>query len=552
MLTHLHISNYALISQLDLDLTAGMSVITGETGAGKSILLGALGLLQGNRADAKSIKSGEAKCVVEGTFATPQGVEPLLAAADVDCEGNEILIRREITAAGKSRAFINDTPVNLATLKQVSELLIDIHSQHQNLLLARENFLLDTLDTMAQNATERDQYVEAYQAWKSAHSALKALQEQAERATNDQEFMSFQLAQIADANLRDGEQEKLEEESELLTHAEDIRESLNAVNQCLQDDDCDVVSALRKAVSALGDVEAYLPNATALAERLDSARIEIDDVLGEVESEAYRVEVNPKRLAFVDERLSTIYSLQKKHHVNTVAELLQIAKDLQDQLDAIEDSEARIDEAKAAVKAAEKALKQKAESLTATRKSAAAKVEAALIESLQGLGMPHAQLQFVCAPRPRPDRSGADSVSVLFAANKQVPPQDVSQIASGGEIARVMLSLKALLAQQQNLPTIIFDEIDTGVSGVMAERMGQVMQRMGSRTQVICITHLPQIAALGSQHLWVHKREHDTGTSSHISVLTPDERVNEIAHMVSGEVLTEASLANARELLARA
>lgn len=549
MLHHLHIRNYALITALDLDLDAGMSVITGETGAGKSILLGALGLLQGHRADAKAIKAGETKCVVEGTFAAPAGVAKLLEAADVDSDGDEVLIRREISVTGKSRAFINDTPVNLATLKGVSELLIDIHSQHQNLLLSRENFLLDTLDTMANNGQEREQYAHDYQAWRQAVKALKQLQETAERDAADEEFMAFQLQQLTEAQLREGEQEALEEENEILSHAEEIQTSLYEVTGSLQNDDGDVVAALRRAVRALGEVEQYLPQAQELAARLESARIEIDDVLNDVEREADRVEVNPHRLAAIDERLSTIYSLQKKHQRYTVAELLELTQELQTKLSAIGDYDALLEEAKAATKKAQAALKTSARALTESRQRAATLVEEALVASLQGLGMPHAQIRFEVSPRPRPERSGFDAVAVLFSANKQVPPQDVAQIASGGEIARVMLSLKALLAQQQNLPTIIFDEIDTGVSGVMAERMGQVMQRMGKRTQVICITHLPQIAALGSQHLWVHKQENDTGTSSHIAVLSREQRVEEIAQMLSGENLTEAALANAQELL---
>lgn len=550
MLTHLHIANYALIDRLDLDLRTGFSVITGETGAGKSIILGALGLLQGNRADAKSIKDGAAKCVVEGEFsAFSPALVSTLQAADIDVEDDSIIVRREITAGGKSRTFINDTPATLSLLKEVSTQLIDIHSQHQNLLLTRETFLLDTLDGMADNMSQLTSYREAYAAFVAAEGELKHLQTMAAQSSADQEYLMFQLAQLDEAHLQEGEQEELEEESATLSHAEEIKLSLGQTTQALQGDEFDVCSALRSAAAAMESIAAYLPNAEALGERLNSARLEIDDVLGEVERAAEDVEFNPQRLAYVDERLSTIYSLQKKHHVETVAELLTLADDFRQRLDAIENADEHLARAEKKRAAAQKQLLECGAQLTHSRQKAAVEIEKILIESLQGLGMPNVSLRFDFAPRTHPDAGGCDTLRFLFSANKQVALQDVAQTASGGEIARLMLSLKALIAQKQNLPTIIFDEIDTGVSGTMAEKMGRVMQQMGQNAQVICITHLPQIAALGTDHFRVHKEESDAGTTSHITPLTHEQRVRELADMLSGTDVTEAALANARALL---
>lgn len=550
MLTSLHISNYALIEHLDLDLRSGFSVITGETGAGKSIILGALGLLQGARADAKAIKTGAAKCVVEGHFDVEGlGVEPLLQTADIDIDDHTVIIRREITAAGKSRTFINDTPANLSVLREVSACLIDIHSQHQNLLLTRETFLLDTLDCVAQNADIVKSYVEAFRAHSAAEQELARLREDAQRNQTDQEFMSFQLGQIDDAAFSDGEQEELEEESATLSHAEEIKTAFFQTTGALQNDEADVPNALRIAAQALEGVSQYVLEAGSLAERLESVRIEVEDVLSDVERAADNVEFNPERLAFIDDRLSTLYTLQKKHRVETISELLAIADDLRKRLDEIENADEHIAAAEKAVAQTQKALQVIGQTLTDSRKAAALEVEKALIEQLHDLGMPNVKLLFEFTTKKLPDATGFDSLRFFFSANKNVAPQDVAQTASGGEIARLMLSLKALIAQKKNLPTIIFDEIDTGVSGNMAERMGRVMQLMGKRAQVLCITHLPQIAALGADHYRVHKQETEAGTSSHISPLSSDERVQEVAVMLSGAQITEAALANARELL---
>lgn len=550
MLTSLHISNYALIEHLDLALSEGFSVITGETGAGKSIILGALGLLQGNRADVKSIKTGAKKCIVEGEFvAEGLGVKDILEKEEIDCEDDTVIVRREISATGKSRTFINDTPATLATLKAVSTRLIDIHSQHQNLLLGHETFIIDTIDCMADSYIIYKRYTEAYDHWGAAERRLKDLRAEAERSQSDLDFLAFQLQQIDEAELQSGELEELEEEQLTLAHAEDIKAALSTAAGTLRNDEIDVVAALKQAVSALQDAGEYLPNAAELAERLESACIEIDDVTSEVENEAESVEFDPRRLEYVDDRIGTITSLLKKHHLDTVDELLEKADGMRRNLDAIENADERIAEQEAVVKAARKALIEAAEHLTEVRKKAAAEIENGLIESMKGLGMPHAKIVLEFSRRPHPDRSGLDAVRFLFSANKSVAPQDVAQTASGGEIARLMLALKALIAQKKNMPTIIFDEIDTGVSGTMAERMGQVMGAICSHAQVLCITHLPQIAALGDHHFRVYKEENDEGTLSHIIPLGEEERIHEIANMLSGEDITPEALANARKLL---
>ena len=517
MLLSLHISNYALIDQLDLTLEQGMSVITGETGAGKSIILGALGLLQGNRADAKAIKTGAKKCVVEGTFdITGLALEDVLQTADIDLEDNTIIVRREVTAAGKSRTFINDTPTTLGVLREVSGKLIDIHSQHQNLLLSNEDFLLDTLDSVAGNQTLCATYHAAFQNWHQAEATLRQLQQTAHQT---------------------------------LEHAEEIKGACYQAVGFLRNDEHDVVQLLRSAKSALEGAARYMGGLDELTERLSSARIELDDVLSEIESKADEVDFDPERLQWVNDRLSVIYSLEKKHQVSEISELLAIAEDLRQRLSAIDNADARIAAAEAEVKRTFAVVLDLGAQLTAARQQAAGEMAENLTKGLQELGMPSVQIHFEFTARTRPDSSGCDAVRFLFTANKQMPLQDVAQTASGGEIARVMLTLKALIAQKRNLPTIIFDEIDTGVSGTMAERMGRVMQRMGKTAQVLCITHLPQIAALGNVHFWVHKQENDTGTTSNIRALSADERVQEIANMLSGAAITEAALTNARQLL---
>ena len=553
MLTSLQISNYALIDHLDLTFNGGFSVITGETGAGKSILLGALGLLQGNRADAKIIKNGTSKCVVEGIFRIEGlDVEDILREADIEPDGDMLIVRREIYISGKSRAFVNDTPATLTVLKTLGSQLIDIHSQHRNLLLTHETFLLETLDLVARNEKIRTDYIQNFVWWGKAEHTLQRLSKTVEQNHEDRDFWAFQLSQIEEAAFYEGEQEKLEAESDRLTHAEEIQSAFSRVVQLLQNDEYSVTDNIRSAASEMNGISCYLRTTEQLSERLESCCIELDDILNEVEQGAEDIEFDPKRLAFVDERLSLLYGLQKKHHVESIAELLSVESRLRENLEMIDHADERLAEAEQELAKAHAALQESAALLTASRVAAAKQVEEILVEGLQKLGMPSVQLQLLCTPRFRPERSGCDAVQFLFSANRQVPLQEVSQIASGGEIARLMLTLKALIASLRHLPTVVFDEIDTGVSGTMAERMGRVMQDMAQSVQVICITHLPQIAALGTDHYRVYKIERETGTTSHIDRLDESSRINEIAKMLSGAAVTEAALANARELLAQA
>jgi len=552
MIKSLHIQNYALIEHLDVDFHTGFSVITGETGAGKSILLGAIGLLLGQRADSKSIRTGAQRCVIEATFdVSANNLGSLFEELDIDFDGSECIIRRELTSAGKSRAFINDTPAGVSQLKALGDHLIDIHSQHQNLLLSTEDFQLNVLDTLAHDEADLADYRSAYNEYRNTLQALEDAKALADQQQSEQDYLSFQLQQLEEANLQEGEDEELEQEQQTLEHAEEIKTALYQANDLLSGDSNGIVQALRTAHHQLENIAHVFPNATELAERIESCRIELKDVAGELEGEAEGIEFNPERQAFVDERLSLIYDLERKHHVETLAELLSLTDELRTKLNAITHSEEHIAELEAKLTKAQKAMMSKAEKLTKQRKASAKLVEKAMIETLIPLGMPNIRFEVEISTRTSPDNSGRDKVTFLFNANKNQTLQPISNIASGGEIARVMLSLKALISGAISLPTIIFDEIDTGVSGQIAERMALIMKEMGEKheRQVISITHLPQIAALGQHHYRVYKEDNDDATNSHIIELTDEQRIEEIAHMLSGSTLTEAALNNARALL---
>ena len=550
MLKNLKISNYALIEKSDIDFSSGFSVITGETGAGKSIILGALGLLMGQRADSKVIKANEKKCAVEAVF-NIEGLqlEAFFSEHDIDYDAEECILRREVSSNGKSRAFVNDSPVSASTLKLLAAEVIDIHSQHQNLLMGREHFLLDILDAVANNQEVKDAYAQCFHEWHEACKALKQLKEQRAQDQANRDFLQFQFDQLEAANLQADEQSELEEEHQLLSHAEEIKGSLFEALNAFSEDGGNIAGKLRNAAHALSSISGVFAQAEALAERIESARIELEDVSEELERNAENIEFDPARYQFVEERLNTIYELEKKHQVDTIADLLRLQEELNLQLNNIENGEEIIAEKEKAIEGLYQRLLSLGKDITTSRKAAAKTTAENLMLTLQTLGMPNARLRFEITTRTAPDVSGFDNVTFLFSANKNVPEQDVTQIASGGEIARLMLSLKAFLSQRKKLPTIIFDEIDTGVSGTMAERMAQVMQQMAQNCQVICITHLPQIAALGQQHYRVFKSENDTGTSSHITRLDYDERIREIANMLSGEELTEAAINNAKALL---
>lgn len=550
MLQSLFIQNYALIDTLDIRFHSGFSVITGETGAGKSIILGAIGLLLGQRADTKAIKKGASRCIIEAHFQIGNyNMEDFFERNDLTYEP-ECILRREIMASGKSRAFINDTPSSLSQMKELGEMLIDIHSQHQNLLLNSEGFQLNVVDIIAQDTTLLSHYKQCFAKYKNSSKALAEAIETAKRNKADEDYIRFQLEQFTEAGLKEGEQEELEQEVELLNHAEEIKSGLYQIDAIMAGDEGGILSGLKEVQNRLHDLKSIYPSTEELAERLDSCYIELKDIEHEISNQSEEVEFNPQRLEYVNERLNQLYSLQQKHHVNTVGELMAIEQSYQDRLNAITSSEDQIAELTAQKdKDLEKVL-EIARELTAVRTEAARKIEQQMKSYLIPLGIPNVQFVVELKPRKEPDSNGADCVNFLFSANKNGTLQNVASVASGGEIARVMLSIKALIAGAVKLPTIIFDEIDTGVSGQIAERMAHIMQEMGNRKrQVISITHLPQIAALGSYHYKVYKQDDEQGTTSHIRQLTPEERVEEIAHMLSGATLTDAAINNAKALL---
>ena len=551
MLQHLHISNYVLIRELSIDFAAGYSVITGETGAGKSIILGALGLLCGGRADSRAVKDGERKCVVEAEFSLDgDSMKDIFRKHDIDYDEGLCIVRREVGVNGKSRAFVNDTPTTLTALREIASGLFDIHSQHRNLLLGEENFLLDTLDVMGSDTGLPTRYKAAFHAWKEADDALRALQAQAKMGKEEEDYLRFQLQQLDEANLQNGEQEELEDLQETLEHAEEIKQALFAAQQAIHgQDELSPLQSLRNGASLLQGIAPVFAQAQELAERLESARIELDDIADEAERMADRIAFDPERLVETSERLSTIYNLEKRHSAKDIDELLHIADDLRKRLGKVEHIDADITAMQEETERLRQERDRIASKLTESRTQAAEKLQEALTERIASLGMPNATVLFSLAGRETPDPSGADTVTLLFSANKNVSPVDVSDVASGGEVSRLMLSLKSILAQHRSLPTIIFDEIDTGVSGTMAEKMAHAMRLMSERTQVICITHLPQIAAMGDAHYKVYKEEDEQAVSSHIVRLTEGERVEEIAGMLSGEERTQAAIENAKELL---
>ena len=551
MLQSIHIQNYALIESLDIDFHTGFSVITGETGAGKSIILGAIGLLVGQRADIKAIKTGANKCIVEARFnISSYELEAFFDEHDLEYEEGECILRRELYASGKSRAFINDTPASLAQMKELGEKLIDVHSQHQNLLLNHENFQLSVVDILAHDEKELQVYKEMYSAFKKTSHELADIQDQAEKNRQDEDYISFQLSQLEEANLHSGEQEELEQEAETLSHAEDIKSNLYKLDQLMSSDEITLLSATKDCIQTLQGISKVFPPAQEWMERLDSCYIELKDLSHEIAHASEEVDFNPTRLDYVNERLNLIYSLQQKHRVDTIDQLLEIAEDYRSKLEAITSYDSRIDELKAMKEALYSKVINQASKLTTLRSKATKEIEQKMQTYLIPLGMPNVRFSVELTSKKEPDMNGLDSVSFLFSANKNGMLQQVASIASGGEIARVMLSLKAMIAGAVKLPTIIFDEIDTGVSGSIAEKMALIMQEMGqANRQVISITHLPQIAAKGATHYKVYKVDTEVGTNSYIRQLNQEERIQEIANMLSGAVLTEAALNNAKALL---
>lgn len=550
MLKHLYIKNFTLIDELDIELHQGFSVITGETGAGKSIILGAIGLLLGQRADSKAIKSGADKCVIEAHFdLSNYAMEAFFDENEIEFDAADTIIRRELTAAGKSRSFINDTPVILSMLKEFGEQLVDVHSQHQNLLLQKQDFQLNVVDIIAQDAQQLDTYQQTYSQLLTAKKQLQELKDDIERNRQNLDFLQFQYEELENAKLAVDEQEELEQQSETMEHAEDIKTALYEADNALAADETGAVSLVRDAFHSLKGISQVMPNSAELSERLDSCYIELKDIADEVNSMLEKTDFDPSELDRINARLDRIYELEKKYHVDTVDELINRRDELKQQLAGIENSDEALAELTAQCQQLTLKSKQQANELTKLRQQAATQIEAQLRQRLVPLGMPNVRFE-VNIQQGELNKNGQDSVSFLFSANTSTPLQPVAQVASGGEIARVMLSLKAMISGAVKLPTIIFDEIDTGVSGKIAEKMAEMMQEMGRmERQVVSITHLPQIAALGSHHYRVSKKETPQGTISRMEELTEQQRISEIAQMLSGSDVTDAAIQNAKELL---
>ena len=550
MLQQLYIKNFTLIDELDIELHPGFSVITGETGAGKSIILGAIGLLLGQRADSKSIKQGADRCVIEAHFDLSRyDLKPFFDENDIEYDDHDTIIRRELTAAGKSRAFINDTPVALTMLKELGDQLMDVHSQHQNLLLNKQDFQLNVVDILANDSKELEEYQQCFANYQQKTKELNQLREEIERNKQNADFLQFQYDELEAAQLVEGEQEELEQQSETMSHAEDIKTALYEADNALNGDESGVVSQVKSAYNALNSISKVMPKTDELTERLDSCRIELKDIADEVSQLLERTDFNPAELDNINNRLDRLYELEKKYHVETVEELIQQRDDLKLKLSHIENSDEAVSEMEKEVAKLRSLCAHRAETISTMRRATADNMRSQLAQRLEQLGMPHARFD-VSITKTELGKNGQDSISFLFSANTSTPLQPVSQVASGGEIARVMLSLKAMISGAVKLPTIIFDEIDTGVSGKIAEKMAQIMQEMGrTERQVISITHLPQIAALGSHHYRVSKEETKNGTVSHMTELNNEERITEIAQMLSGSDISDAAIQNAKELL---
>lgn len=551
MLRSLFIQNFVLIDSLDIRFDKGFSVITGETGAGKSIILGALSLVLGQRADGKSIKKGADKCIIEAVFdISTYQLEPFFLDNDLEYDAESCILRRELFASGKSRAFVNDSPVSLSVLKELGSRLIDIHSQHQNLLLGDNHFQLKVADVMAENEILLILYRKEYMRYQSLKRELKALTDQAAQSKQEEDYIRFQLEQLLEAQLRSGEQEELEQEQETLSHAEEIKGSLYKITALLDGDEQEgAVQWLKEALSTADSLDRYFPRAKEIAERLRSAYIDLTDLASETDSLKEEIEFNPERLDWVNERLNTIYSLQQKHRASTVDELLALQERYEKQLNEIDSFDDQIESLGKQVEASHEELLRQAAVLSGQRKVASEGMAKQLVEMIMPLGMPNTRFKVDFVQREEPGIDGMDDICFLFSANKSGDLQPVAQTASGGEISRLMLCIKAMIAGFTALPAIIFDEVDTGVSGDIADKMGDIMQELGTKMQVITITHLPQIAAKGKEHYFVYKEDTADRTVTRIKKLTDEERVREVARMLSGASLTDASLANAKDLL---
>lgn len=549
MLQSLYIKNYALIDSLEIDFQQGFSVMTGETGAGKSIILGALSLILGQRADAKAIKQGENKCIIEGTFdITTYGLDAFFSERSIDYE-TTCCLRRELLSSGKSRAFINDTPVMLSDLKELGSMLIDIHSQHQNLLLNDSHFQMQIVDTLAGNKDILKNYQSAFKSFQEARKTLEELKETVRKSKEEEDYLRFQYETLKDAALKEHEQEELEAELETLNHAEEIKSSLYKIYQLLSDDEQGIVPSLKEALNTSQSLNKVFAKADEISQRLETSYIDLKDLENDIERLAEDVEFNPERLAFIESRLDTIYTLQKKHHFSTIGELISFYGKLEKKIETIDSSDEQVGILEKELIQKESQMLALSEKLTKSRQNITLGFEKDLISKVAYLGMPNVQFKCEIKQLEQPGKFGKDDILFLFSANKNVPLQAVANIASGGEISRLMLCLKSMLAGASALPTIIFDEIDTGVSGEIADKMGIIMKDMAKDMQVLAITHLPQIAAKGKAHYLVYKSDEKTATTTHLRQLEDSERLNEIARMLSGSTLTNAAIENAKVML---
>ncbi|MDR3142404.1 MAG: DNA repair protein RecN [Tannerellaceae bacterium] len=550
MLKSLYIQNYVLIDNLDIRFTDSFTVITGETGAGKSIILGALGLVLGQRVDSKGIKSGEDKCVIEAVFdISAYRLQSFFEEKGLEYDTETCILRRELFASGKSRAFVNDSPASLNDVKELGNLLIDIHSQHQNLLLADTKFQLKVVDVMAQNESALTQYKKEYAFYQSLKKQLKELLEKVAQSRQDEDYIRYQLEQLLEAKLTEGEQDELEKELTTLSHAEEIKSALYKIAELLNGEEQGSVQLLKEALSTSEALDKYYPKAKEITERLRTAYIDLNDLASEAGSQGEDIEFSPERLQWVNERLDLLYSLEQKHRVSTVEELITLREAYGKQLATIDSFDEQINELTSRTEASYRELKKLASQLRVERKKASEGIAKELMNKLSLLGMPNTRFRVDFIEKPEPESDGTDDVRFMFSANKSGVLERVAQTASGGEISRLMLCIKAMIAGFTALPAIIFDEVDMGVSGDIADKMGVIMQELGGKMQVIAITHLPQIASKGKEHYYVYKQDTDEHTVTQIKKLTNEERITEVARMLSGATLTDASMANARELL---
>ena len=549
MLIKLFVQNYALIKELDVELENGLTIITGETGAGKSILLGALSLILGTRADSSVLLDKNEKCIVEGTFnIEDHELNEFFISNELDYE-TPTTLRREINPAGKSRAFINDTPVTVNLLKELGDRLIDIHSQYQTLMLHDNSFQLNLIDSFSGTAKLKSKYRDTYSNYRKVKKEYNALKEKADKNRTDLEYYQFQYNQLEEAKLNKGEQTELEKEQELLSHSEDIKLALTTASNLFFTEGISILSMLREVKNNLTRIKIFFSESENLLSRTESTLIELDDLAVEIEKLSISIEADPGRLVLVNNRLDNIYSFIQKHHVNNLDELIIRKDEIKELINSIVSSDERLNEMDALIEIEINSLKTISEEISDRRKSVLPEIESRIIALLKQLGIPNAKFRISLIHLQEFTPTGIDQVDFLFSANKQIEPENLAKIASGGELSRVMLSLKSLLTKNNNLPTIIFDEIDAGVSGEVADKVGQILSAMGKYMQVINITHLPQVASRGTRHFHVYKDDTDNSTFTRVKLLSPEERILEVARLLSGSEVTETAIKNARELL---